>query len=63
MSHNFISTDIFTKINVSDFNQKKVLTTPFIQTILTHKIQVPFLLYVIGVGYILWGEIISEGII
>ena len=57
------STDIFTKINVSDFNQKKVLTTPFIQTILTHKLQVPFLLYVIGVGYILRGEIISEGLL
>ena len=57
------STDIFTKINVSDFNQKKVLTTPFIQTILTHKLHVPFLLYVIGVGYILWSEIISEGLL
>ena len=57
------STDIFTKINVSDFNQKKVLTTPFIQTILTHKLQVPFLLYVIGVGYIQRDDIISEGLL
>ena len=29
MSHNFISTDIFTKINVSDFNQKKSFNDSF----------------------------------